>query len=124
MDEKFSASALAWLAALGSQIPFKNDAKWWHKSIKCEVWGIKSEPKLLARRKFELILVQGLKSNAKRPRGGEIWTTLDVTSRAIGGSPRVHPRLKSEGSRRSIEQAWRKLEGIPRIPSSETQKRQ
>ena len=83
------------------------------------------EPKLLEKRKFEPTLAQDPRSNAKRPIGKLIWTTLEKTSRATGGSPRVLPKLKSEGSRRRIEQACgESIEVIPRIPSSEAQDRQ
>ena len=73
------------------------------------------KPKLPERRKFELILVRNLRISEKRPQAGETWATLEETSRATGGNPRVHPMLKSEGWRR-IEQAWRKHRAHPVNP--------
>ena len=53
-------------------------------------------------------MVQAPKVNAKRPRGGETWTTPERTSRAIGRSPHVDPKLRNEGSRRRKEKVWTK----------------
>jgi len=67
------------------------------------------EPKLLENRRRERTLVQALKiSGVRRLRGDATWTNLEQTSEVNTESPQGNPRLRSEGSRRRIEQAWTK----------------